>query len=222
MGLEALEGTKNQNKNKEFIEVTKRYLNFIVSEAIRRKENKMQKEQTENKEIIELTKGYSAIIDAEDYDKVKDYHYFAVDSQGGRWVYACRKEKGKRVWLAYDVLGLSRDEVAKAGLFITYKDGNSLNCSKENLKVSTRSEITTVACNNSSYHDAHYKECVLEPILVMQDMFTKEELIGFLKGNILKYRLRMGHKDNVQKEMDKIKRYEDWLSRVQAGKRIEL
>lgn len=169
MGLEALEGTKKQNKNKEFIEVTKGYLNFIVSEAIRRKENKMQKE-----------------------------------------------------WLAYDVLGLSRDEVAKVGLSTTYKDGNSLNCSKENLKVSTRSEITTVAHNNSSYHDAHYKECVLEPILVMQETFTHEELVGFLKGNILKYRLRMGHKDNVQKEMDKIKRYEEWLSLVQAGKRIEL
>lgn len=139
--------TKKQNKNKEFIEVTKGYLNFIVSEAIRRKENKMQKEQ---------------------------------------------------------------------------KDGNSLNCSKENLKVSIRSEITTAAFSKCSYHDAHYKECILEPILVMQDMFTKEELIGFLKGNILKYRLRMGHKDTVQKEMDKIKRYEDWLSMVQAGKRIEL
>ena len=128
----------------------------------------------------------------------------------------------QKEWLAYDALGLSRDGDAKAGLSITYKDGNSLNCAKENLKVSTRSEITTVACDNSSYHDDHYKECVLEPILVMQDMFTKEELIGFLKGNILKYRLRMGHKDNVQKEMDKIKRYEDWLSMVQAGKRIEL
>lgn len=73
-----------------------------------------------------------------------------------------------------------------------------------------------------TFHDNHYKECVLEPILVMQDMFTTEEFIGFLKGNILKYRLRMGHKDNVPKEMDKIKRYEEWLSMVQAGKRIEL
>lgn len=43
MGLEALEGTKKQNKNKEFIEVTKGYLNFIVSEAIRRKEIKCKK-----------------------------------------------------------------------------------------------------------------------------------------------------------------------------------
>lgn len=73
-----------------------------------------------------------------------------------------------------------------------------------------------------TFHDNHYKECVLEPILVMQDMFTTEEFIGFLKGNILKYRLRMGHKDTVQKEMDKIKRYEEWLSMVQDGRRIEL
>lgn len=181
-------------------------------------------EKYENKQlhVIALTKGYSAIIDAEDYDKVKDYHYFAVDSQNGRWVYACRKEQGKRVWLAYDILGLSRDDVSKAGLSITYRDGNSLNCTKENLKVTTRSAITTDAINKGTFHDNHYKECVLEPILVMQDMFTTEEFIGFLKGNILKYRLRMGHKDNIQKEMDKIKRYEEWLSMVQADKRIEL
>lgn len=73
-----------------------------------------------------------------------------------------------------------------------------------------------------TFHDNHYKECVLEPILVMQDMFTTEEFIGFLKGNILKYRLRMGHKDNIQKERDKIKRYEEWLSMVQNGGWIEL
>lgn len=69
-----------------------------------------------------------------------------------------------------------------------------------------------------SYHDSHYKECVVEPILVMYKMFTKEEFIGFLKGNILKYRLRLGHKDNIQKEMDKIKRYEQWLDDVQNDK----
>lgn len=68
------------------------------------------------------------------------------------------------------------------------------------------------------YHDSHYKECVVEPILVMQQFFTKEEFIGFLKGNILKYRLRLGHKDDIQKEMDKIKRYEQWLDDVQNNK----
>jgi hypothetical protein len=68
------------------------------------------------------------------------------------------------------------------------------------------------------HHDSHYKECVVEPILVMYKMFTKEEFIGFLKGNILKYRLRLGHKDDIQKEMDKIKRYEQWLDEVQNDK----
>lgn len=78
-------------------------------------------------------------------------------------------------------------------------------------------DIPTVE-DKVDYHDSHYKECVVEPILVMYKMFTKEEMIGFLKGNILKYRLRLGHKDDIQKEMDKIKRYEQWLDDVQNGK----
>lgn len=72
------------------------------------------------------------------------------------------------------------------------------------------------------YHDSHYKECVVEPILVMYKMFTKEEMIGFLKGNILKYRLRLGHKDDIQKEMDKIKRYEQWLNDIQSQRPLRL
>lgn len=72
------------------------------------------------------------------------------------------------------------------------------------------------------YHDSHYKTSVLEPILVMQKMFTHEEFVGFLKGNILKYRLRLGHKDDIQKEMDKIQRYEQWLEETEQGKEITL
>ena len=56
----------------------------------------------------------------------------------------------------------------------------------------------------------------------MQKMFTHEEFIGFLKGNILKYRLRLGHKDDIQKEMDKIQRYEQWLEEAEQGKEITL
>lgn len=62
------------------------------------------------------------------------------------------------------------------------------------------------------HHDKHYQEAVVEPIKVMQKLFTREEYIGFLKGNILKYRLRMGHKDDIQTEMDKIRVYEKWLT----------
>ena len=69
-------------------------------------------------------------------------------------------------------------------------------------------------------HDKHYLESVVEPIKVMEKLFTKEELKGFIKGNILKYRLRMGHKDDIQKEMAKIRVYEQWLAKLERGEAL--
>ena len=69
-------------------------------------------------------------------------------------------------------------------------------------------------------HDKHYLEAVVEPIKVMEKLFTKEELKGFIKGNILKYRLRMGHKDDIQKEVDKIRVYEQWLAKLERGEAL--
>ena len=69
-------------------------------------------------------------------------------------------------------------------------------------------------------HDKHYLESVVEPIKVMEKLFTKEELKGFIKGNILKYRLRMGHKDDIQKEIDKIRVYEQWLAKLERGEAL--
>ena len=66
----------------------------------------------------------------------------------------------------------------------------------------------------------HYLESVVEPIKVMEKLFTEEELKGFIKGNILKYRLRMGHKDDIQKEMDKIRVYEQWLAKLERGEAL--
>lgn len=74
-------------------------------------------------------------------------------------------------------------------------------------------------------HDKHYRDSIVEPILVMQDFFRHDELIGFLKGNILKYRLRAGHKgtkEEMQVDLDKIRVYEKWLDAVKNGERIEL
>lgn len=69
-------------------------------------------------------------------------------------------------------------------------------------------------------HDKHYLESVVEPIKVMEKLFTKEELKGFIKGNILKYRLRMGHKDDIQEEMGKIRVYEQWLAKLERGEAL--
>lgn len=77
--------------------------------------------------------------------------------------------------------------------------------------------------NKTDMHDKHYRESIVEPILVMQDFFTKEEFIGFLKGNILKYRLRFGHKNGeTERDIDKIKVYESWLKTAQRGEKITL
>lgn len=72
-------------------------------------------------------------------------------------------------------------------------------------------------------HDKHYREAVVEPIRVMQALFSHDEFIGFLKGNILKYRLRAGHKggdEEMKSDLDKIHVYEEWLEIVKKGERI--
>lgn len=52
----------------------------------------------------------------------------------------------------------------------------------------------------------------LEAIDVIKTLLNEDEYVGFLKGNILKYQLRLGKKDNVEKEMEKIKDYQNELN----------
>lgn len=83
--------------------------------------------------------------------------------------------------------------------------------------------VTPIYEAKDTMHDKHYRETVVEPILVMQALFSHDEFIGFLKGNILKYRLRAGHKDGekgMKDDLDKIHVYEEWLERVKKGERI--
>lgn len=41
---------------------------------------------------------------------------------------------------------------------------------------------------------SHYKDMPVQPWTVMEAVLTKEEFIGFLKGNIIKYSMRAGRK----------------------------
>lgn len=64
------------------------------------------------------------------------------------------------------------------------------------------------------YYDAHYAAMAgLEPIQLMQLVMSREEFIGFLKGNIIKYTMRAGHKQGeaAEKDIAKAKRYKQWL-----------
>lgn len=71
--------------------------------------------------------------------------------------------------------------------------------------------------DDGKYHDAHYASMAgLEPIELMQLVLTSDEFIGFLKGNIIKYTLRAGHKQGeaAEKDIAKAKRYKQWLLQV--------
>lgn len=54
----------------------------------------------------------------------------------------------------------------------------------------------------------------LEAIDIIKNTLTKDEYIGFLKGNILKYQLRLAKKDSVEKEVQKIKDYTSELNYI--------
>jgi len=59
----------------------------------------------------------------------------------------------------------------------------------------------------------HYKLFgTVEVIDMIKTLLTEEEFKGYLKGNCLKYRLRAGKKDNVEQDIAKALRYEEWLT----------
>ena len=70
-------------------------------------------------------------------------------------------------------------------------------------------------------HPDHYTRTEREVIDTMRGAMTKEEFTGYLKGNILKYTLRMGLKDSVSQEAGKIKAYTDYLEMHLNGEWIE-
>ena len=68
----------------------------------------------------------------------------------------------------------------------------------------------------------HYLACPIQPIDLTQYILTKEELIGFLKGNIIKYSLRAGHKGDPEKDKAKALQYKKWLDTVLVGDPINV
>lgn len=46
---------------------------------------------------------------------------------------------------------------------------------------------------------------------IIKNALTDEEIVGAMKFNILKYKLRLGNKDSVDKELNKIRHYENIL-----------
>lgn len=58
----------------------------------------------------------------------------------------------------------------------------------------------------------HYKDLAIQPWHLMEDVLTREEFIGYLKGNLIKYAMRQGKKDSPDAE--KYKHYVMKLAEV--------
>lgn len=68
----------------------------------------------------------------------------------------------------------------------------------------------------------HYKKASKQPIELMHELLTHEQFIGFLHGNIIKYALRLGYKDDRVKEAEKIEQYAHWLVSLLKEDKIEV
>ena len=73
----------------------------------------------------------------------------------------------------------------------------------------------------SAKTSTHYQVGSKQPIEIMQEIMTPEEFQGFCRGNVIKYSLRLGHKDAAVKEAAKIEQYSKWLRMSLEGKTIK-
>lgn len=71
--------------------------------------------------------------------------------------------------------------------------------------------------DGTSDRQNHYKNAARQPIEFMQELMTPEAFDGFLLGNILKYRLRAGFKDDANKDIEKAAQYAYWRELTQKG-----
>lgn len=68
----------------------------------------------------------------------------------------------------------------------------------------------------------HYMGAV-QPIELMLNALSREEFIGFLKGNMIKYAFRAGRKagESAEKDRNKFLVYSQWLHNYQQGGKIK-
>lgn len=59
----------------------------------------------------------------------------------------------------------------------------------------------------------HYKGAI-QPIEFMRSCLTKEEFVGFCKGNVIKYIARAGKKGDAAEDVAKARQYLGYLARM--------
>ncbi len=81
--------------------------------------------------------------------------------------------------------------------------------------IDSTSDVTIGGASSSE----HYINDAMQPIEIMQMTFSHEEMLGFLKGNIIKYSFRAGKKqgESAEKDLNKVKQYKMWPDIVLKG-----
>lgn len=75
--------------------------------------------------------------------------------------------------------------------------------------------------NGTSKGQTHYINSAKQPVEVMQLLFTKEQFLGFLIGNYIKYKMRAGNKGDAEKDLNKANQYAYWYLLAKDNKMIE-
>lgn len=63
----------------------------------------------------------------------------------------------------------------------------------------------------------HYKQMPVQPWDVMESVMSREEFVGFLKGNIIKYSMRAGRKQGASDDAEKALHYRQKLRELNAN-----
>jgi hypothetical protein len=74
----------------------------------------------------------------------------------------------------------------------------------------------------TSKSSPHYNKLAIQPIVVMFDTMTREEFLGYLKGNMIKYAMRAGLKDSVDKDKNKYDQYKYWHEELTFNPNISI
>jgi hypothetical protein len=69
--------------------------------------------------------------------------------------------------------------------------------------------------NDSVNHPSHYTFYKKEVIDIIKDCLTPEEFKGYLKGNLIKYRMRAGLKNDRDEDLKKSNWYQDRLKEIE-------
>jgi len=83
-----------------------------------------------------------------------------------------------------------------------------------------RVSVKSLSANGSAEDQSHYQVSGFQPIQVMQAIMTPEQFIGFNLGNVLKYAMRLNHKNQSRLDAGKCQQYATWMCEAMDGKII--